>query len=268
MNRVLLILSILITTCLSLTAQGVNYQAVVRVPAGMPLANQEVTFRFSYAANSDGSDPDYVETFVVTTNDFGLANLVLLTGTVEEGNADDLNFATTRYYLQTELDVDGGTNYEVMGTEPLRDVPYARYAEHAPEGATNTQSGYSRSCATSGGIKLCAWTIGEAEIELSGSGSAGYELVTNSLFDPLKIVVEGNNLSTTSQGEFSLIVKSGSTTPVGYFNIQVYAQSNNQVYDHHAIGVVFAQQESGTDMIIRIPGVAGFGTSGFRLIMN
>ena len=66
---------------LSITAQNaplsVNYQAVVRSPAGTILPNQQVEIRFSVLRDSIRGNIIYQEQHTTSSNDLGLINLKL-----------------------------------------------------------------------------------------------------------------------------------------------------------------------------------------------
>ena len=267
MNRFLFTLLLLLGVCASLIGQGFNYQAVVRDAQGAPLANQEVTFRFSYAPASDTSSSVFTETFDVTTNEFGLATLTLTLGNPQAGTPEDLDFMTTRYWLRTEVDVDGGTNFETMGIAPFQNVPYAQSAPGA--GGTVLDGTYSSNCLTSDdGLRACVWTIGGAATSLTGSGSAGYVLTTDSPNDPLKIVIEGNSSTSDESGDFFFTVARNGDGPVGYYGIQLYDLTNDSAVDNYLTGNIFNQELTSEGIRILIPNIGGNYPNGFRLIAN
>jgi uncharacterized protein (TIGR02145 family) len=110
-----------------------NYQAAIRDNTGTPVTNQQVGMRMSILENSTTV---YAETHTPTTNDFGLVNLVIGQGTVEQGVFEDIDWANGTYMMQTEVDVTGGTNYVILGAQQLMSVPYALYAEAAGQPAS------------------------------------------------------------------------------------------------------------------------------------
>src|SRR5437764_8880255 len=71
----------------------------------------------------------YVETQATTTNMNGLVSIEIGNGTVVSGNFSTINWANGPYFIKTETDPTGGTNYTVGGTSQLMSVPYALYAE-------------------------------------------------------------------------------------------------------------------------------------------
>ena len=142
MRTILLSMSIVLTAVFAYAQvpQGINYQAVVRDGGGNELVNQAVSLRMTILQNNTSTV--YQETHSVTTNDFGLVNIVIGQGTVTQGTFNAIDWSTGNYFAQTEVDVTGGTNYALMGSQQLMSVPYALYAESAGSTASpNIQRG-------------------------------------------------------------------------------------------------------------------------------
>ncbi|MCD6564917.1 MAG: tail fiber domain-containing protein [Bacteroidales bacterium] len=104
---------------------GFNYQAVVRDAQGDIISDQDVSLRISILQGSETGTPVYVETHQETTNSFGLITLEIGSGTMISGNLPAIDWSADTYFLKIELDVDGGSNYQYMGTSKLLSVPYA-----------------------------------------------------------------------------------------------------------------------------------------------
>jgi hypothetical protein len=137
MKRLLVISVIfLCSTFISLaqTPQKFNYQAVARDNTGAIIKNQNISLRISIRSGSTSGVNEYVETFSVTTNDFGLMNLEIGGGTPVIGNMVNIDWGKTTYFIAVEMDASGGTNYQLMGVSQLLSVPYALYAEKSGGG--------------------------------------------------------------------------------------------------------------------------------------
>lgn len=106
-----------------------NYQAVCRDNSGNVLTNTAVSLRFSIHDISISGTVVYQETQSVTTNQFGLVNLVIGDGTVLIGSINGIVWANGNKYLEVELDL--GSGYTSMGTTQLLSVPYALYAANS-----------------------------------------------------------------------------------------------------------------------------------------
>ena len=113
--------------------ESFNYQAVVRDAGGIILNNQPVGMRLTVQQGSIGGTAVYTETFTSTTNDYGLVNLEIGTGTSTD-DFSTIDWANGPYFMETAVDVSGGTNYSVMGTSQLMSVPYALYAKTSGNG--------------------------------------------------------------------------------------------------------------------------------------
>ena len=120
-------LCLLAIAAIAQSPHGINYQAVVRDASGNQLSNQAVSLRITILENN--TTTVYQETHAVTTNGFGLVNLVIGQGSAIQGVFSSIGWSTGSYFVQLETDVTGGSNYLVMGSQQLMSVPYALYAE-------------------------------------------------------------------------------------------------------------------------------------------
>lgn len=117
-----------------------NYQSIVRDNGGTPITNQSVSFRMSILESNITGAVVYSETHQVATNDFGAASFLIGSGLIVHGDFTTIDWGSDSYFLKTELDVSGATNYVELGTAQLVSVPYALYAKEA--GTTNSGRTY------------------------------------------------------------------------------------------------------------------------------
>ncbi len=104
---------------------GFNYQAVVRDAQNTVISGRDVSLQISILKGSENGLPVYVETHQETTNSFGLITLEIGNGTMISGNLPAIDWSADFYFMKIELDAEGGTDYEHMGTSKLLSVPYA-----------------------------------------------------------------------------------------------------------------------------------------------
>jgi len=106
------------------TPQRINYQGVARNATGQPLVNQALGLRITL---QDGAATElYKETHAVTTNAFGLYNIVIGNGTVVSGTMTAATWLMGDRFIKVEMDPAGGTSYAAVGTPTqLNAVPYA-----------------------------------------------------------------------------------------------------------------------------------------------
>ncbi len=119
------------TASMAQAPQKMSYQAVIRNSSNALVANQSVGMRISILQGSANGNAVYVETHNTTTNDNGLASIEIGSGTVESGTFSAINWAVGSYFIKTETDPAGGTNYSIAGTSQLLSVPYALYAANS-----------------------------------------------------------------------------------------------------------------------------------------
>jgi hypothetical protein len=111
--------------------QKMTYQAVVRNSSNNLVVSSPVGMRVSILEGSATGTAVYVETHTATTNANGLATVKIGGGTVVSGTFSGIDWSTGTYFVKTETDITGGTNYTIAGTSELLSVPYALYAENA-----------------------------------------------------------------------------------------------------------------------------------------
>ena len=108
--------------------QKMSYQAVIRKTDGSLVVNTSVGIKISILQGSANGTAAYVETQTTTTNANGLATLAIGGGTPITGTFAGINWASGTYFIKTEADLLGGSNYTISGTSQLLSVPYALYA--------------------------------------------------------------------------------------------------------------------------------------------
>ncbi len=128
------ILSIIASLILTLTVfaqapEKMSYQAVVRDASNNLVSSAEVGMQISILQGSASGSAVYVETQTPTSNANGLVSIEIGGGTVVSGNFANVDWANGPYFIKTETDPAGGTNYTITGTSQLLSVPYALYAK-------------------------------------------------------------------------------------------------------------------------------------------
>lgn len=116
---------------LSQAPEKMSYQAVIRNGSGQLLGNQAIAIRVSVLQGSPAGAAVYSERLTGNTNANGLISMEIGTGTIITGTFASIDWSSGSYYLKTETDPAGGTNYTITGTSQLLSVPYAMYAKSA-----------------------------------------------------------------------------------------------------------------------------------------
>jgi hypothetical protein len=118
---------------LAQSPQKMSYQAVIRDHNDQLLVNTQVGIRVSVQKYIFGLPPTYqnvyVETHLANTNANGLVSIQVGNGTLVSGVFSEISWGDGQYYIKTDTDPAGGTNYTITGRTELLSVPYALYAK-------------------------------------------------------------------------------------------------------------------------------------------
>jgi hypothetical protein len=113
--------------------QKMSYQAVIRDSNGDLISNQVIGVKISILKGSVDGDAVYEETQNPETNEYGLMSLEIggNLAKVIDGSLSEINWTNDQYFIKTETDPNGGTDYTISGTSQLLSVPYALHANSA-----------------------------------------------------------------------------------------------------------------------------------------
>jgi hypothetical protein len=112
------------------TPQKMSYQAVIRNSNDSLLISTPVGMRISLVQGTPSGTVVFSETQIASTNANGLVSLQIGTGTVVTGTFACINWAAGPYYVKTETDLAGGTNYTIISSNEIQSVPYALFSEN------------------------------------------------------------------------------------------------------------------------------------------
>jgi uncharacterized protein (TIGR02145 family) len=111
-----------------------SYQAVIRNSNNVLVSNHAVGMRISILQGTATGTSVYTETQNPSTNANGLIAIEIGTGIVVSGSFSNIDWANGPYFVKTETDPNGGSNYTLTGTSQLLSVPYALHAKTALNG--------------------------------------------------------------------------------------------------------------------------------------
>ncbi|MEN8157614.1 MAG: hypothetical protein ABFS10_11745 [Bacteroidota bacterium] len=182
--------------------EKMSYQSVVRDAGDALLTNQAVGMQISILQGSISGTPVYVETQTPTTNINGLVSIEIGSGTVVSGTFSTIGWSNGPYFIKTETDPTGGTNYTITGTSQLMSVPYALHAKTADSivgGITLTETDPVFGASAANGITGTDITNWDNKLDSEVDYS-----VTNEI---QSLSIAGNDLSITSGNSVSLPAK-------------------------------------------------------------
>jgi len=206
MKRNLLSLLLTLIGTMSLYAQvpqAFEYSSIIRNNSGELLNSQPIGCRISIHDSTVNGTILYQETFVDTTNNFGLINLQIGNGLTTIGSFAEISWGINSKFMEIEIDPSGGTSYISMGTTQLLSVPYALFAEN---GGNWIKNGNNIHTTNLGSVSIGA-TTPEPSAKLSIKA-------TNAGFLPPQ-VEDTNAVSTPAEG---LIIYDLSSHCIRYFN--------------------------------------------------
>lgn len=145
-NLYILIALLFISAATFAQTDGISYQAVILNPntqelpgvdaSGTILPNTTISIRFTIT--NDTGSVDYQETQNTITDSFGMINLFIGEGTQTGGESfTEINWDGTPKSLEVEIDFNGGSNYETLGSQKLTFVPYAFHRDINATGDLN-----------------------------------------------------------------------------------------------------------------------------------
>ena len=127
------------SSILAQAPQKMSYQAVIRNSNDSLLVSTPVGMRISLVQGSPSGTVVFSETQTATTNANGLVSLQIGMGTAVSGTFTGINWAAGPYYVKTETDLAGGTNYTIISSNELLSVPYALFSANGTAGPEGPQ---------------------------------------------------------------------------------------------------------------------------------
>lgn len=131
------------TSVFAQAPEKMSYQAVVRDGNNALVTSSSVGMQISILQGSVTGTTVYSETQTPTSNANGLVSLEIGDGTVVSGDFTTIDWANGPYFIKTETDPTGGTNYTITGTSQLLSVPYALHANNSDGWTTVNDSTFS-----------------------------------------------------------------------------------------------------------------------------
>lgn len=128
------LLLLFVTVTFKVFAQSpekMSYQAIIRSQDNSLVVNSRISVKVIVHQSTSTGTIVYQETHSPTTNSNGLVSLEIGTGTIVTGDFSKIGWDKGPYYIETQVDVKGGSSYNIVGVTQLLSVPYALYAKTA-----------------------------------------------------------------------------------------------------------------------------------------
>ena len=200
-----------------------------------------------------------------------MASLEIGGGSVVLGTFPAINWANGPYFLKTETDPAGGTNYSIQGTSQLLSVPYALYAAKSGDASNNYW------LPDANGIYYNGGKVGIGTPNSNPSGSSAQLTVKGAIEqysdDPFQTVVNFRN--TTSNQFYQLNLAGGSNTDfapksLGFYNNNLtnWLWNSDGTTSYLAIGSYNYKQETPKSRLHVFNGDININDVGKEIIMK
>ncbi len=127
-SKIALWIGLLPFSTLAQAPQKISYQAVIRNVNNSLLVSKPIGLKISILNGANNPISVYEETQHTFTNAFGLVNLQIGAGSALSGEMSKINWAKGQYFIKTDIDPEGGSNYVLSGLTELTSVPFALFA--------------------------------------------------------------------------------------------------------------------------------------------
>ena len=118
--------------------EKMSYQSVIRDASESLIQNSNIGTQITIRQGSLSGTIVFQEQHTTSTNQNGLISIEIGDGTSTIGSFSAIDWGNGPYFIHSETDPFGGTNYSISGTSQLLSVPYALFSKLA-ENVENDQ---------------------------------------------------------------------------------------------------------------------------------
>ncbi|MBG47374.1 MAG: hypothetical protein CML05_03690 [Pseudozobellia sp.] len=193
--------------------EKISYQAIVRSSDNSLVSNSSVGMRILIRQGNANGTAVYEESHTADTNVNGLVSIEIGTGNKLRGTFNQIPWENGPFFIETQVDPTGGSNYGIIGVSQLLSVPYALYAKYA-ENITGSDNSNPPPSLTSSILTFENSRNIEAkdpDNTLECTKSATFTLTTN--FNDMKI---GQTINLEAHNGAVLTVKAGNGVSLNY----------------------------------------------------
>ena len=225
---------LLLTLCLvagllyAQVPQAINSQAVLRDAAGRLIANQSVGVRITIAQGSPTGTVAYEETHIATTNDNGLYTITIGAGTPATGSFATIDWGNGPYFITTDIDPAGGSNYTITTSQQFLSVPYALFADTAARVAQATAASNATHANTSDNATHATY-----------ADRADYA-DTALYYRERQVLTLGHDTIYLTGGSYVVLPPSGNVNINNHYIDSVVRANNSTIVNHYVDSVVQA----------------------------
>lgn len=244
------------------TPQKMSYQAVIRNSSNTLIASTAVGMRVSILQGTATGTEVYKEIYNPNpiTNANGLASLEIGSGIPLTGTFAAINWASGLYFIKTETDPTGGTNYTITGTSQLLSVPYALFAANVNSYNAGTGVSIAGNTITNSAPDQTVAITGTGHSIVSGT-YPNFTINTSNYTAGTGVSIAGNTITNVAPDQTVNIAGTGHSTVTGsYPNFTVNTPDYTAGTGISIIGNAIAN--TAPDQTIAIAGTGGINITG------
>ena len=114
--------------------EKMSYQAIIRDNNNNLVRNKEIGIQISVMRGNPPTEVIFQERHYPYTDQNGLISIEIGTGSILTGNFESIIWGDGPYFIKSECDPTGATNYTITGISQILSVPYALYAKSSGNG--------------------------------------------------------------------------------------------------------------------------------------
>ena len=216
--------------------QTLTYQSVLRNSSNALVANTAVGIKISVLQGNDPGIAVYVETQTATTNANGLVSLQIGAGTADIGTFSQIDWANGPYFIKTEIDPTGGSNYSITGTQQLASVPYALYAAKSGGTVFETTAYPADIHNTNPGNVGIGTDLPSEKLDVAGNLKVRGNMTVNGTLNNMNIGNLGSGTTNVALGDnaYSTNASGDGNTSIGFAAMQ----NSTTAWNNVAVGAV------------------------------
>ncbi len=113
------------------TPDKISYQATIVNTDNSVLAKTRIAMKIAILQNSISGTSVYEELHNPITSANGTVSLEIGGGSPVKGSLSGIDWSSGTYFIQTSVDINGGSSYKLQGASQLLSVPYALHSKTA-----------------------------------------------------------------------------------------------------------------------------------------
>jgi hypothetical protein len=265
---------LLIFTCSFLNGQvpqAFSFQGMALDAASKPVANKNIALEIKILKSTINGVNLYTERHLTKTSEQGLYSISVGKGNVVSGTFAKIDWAATPLFLSTSIDINGGSNFILIGASELLSVPYSLiagevskpkiYISSVPINKTILLTNGEESNGQSFIYYFYQWIDGKPEnvfVDIKGlPNNIGIRTTTRQGY---QLPIDINNISKTdtiiggvvTPGSMLYIINKAVKIPEGTYPLKLVFRTKNVILDSLA-HELFVRDDAFADCVPRLP---------------